>query len=243
MSTKGLIAPLEEEETYMLNKSAFRLFLSIFCVFISINANAIVIEKTNVLLSTSNIFSSTYGGDYAISAFQDQTGDMTSLLFTKSDNLRSRTSTLTPTIWNVDEEAEYYLASPGSIFTKDTIANGNFIPFFNTDQPHTITVPFSSFLGSTFYLGINTGLGFNSNWGPVRNVFGWVAIKNSSKGLSIINSAMAYDEAGIIIGSLNAVPVPEPETYGMLMAGLGILGFVSRRRKNNPVLLAFALNN
>ena len=26
------------------------------------------------------------------------------------------------------------------------------------------------------------------------------------------------------------VPVPEPETYGMLLAGLGILGFAMRRR-------------
>jgi hypothetical protein len=29
----------------------------------------------------------------------------------------------------------------------------------------------------------------------------------------------------------SAVPVPEPETYAMLLAGLGLLGFVARRRK------------
>ena len=28
-------------------------------------------------------------------------------------------------------------------------------------------------------------------------------------------------------------PIPEPETYAMLLAGLGILGFTARRRKNN----------
>lgn len=28
-----------------------------------------------------------------------------------------------------------------------------------------------------------------------------------------------------------AVPVPEPETYAMLLAGLGVVGFVARRRK------------
>jgi hypothetical protein len=27
-------------------------------------------------------------------------------------------------------------------------------------------------------------------------------------------------------------PVPEPETYGMLMAGLGLMGFIARRRNN-----------
>ncbi|MEO7728274.1 MAG: PEP-CTERM sorting domain-containing protein, partial [Burkholderiales bacterium] len=26
--------------------------------------------------------------------------------------------------------------------------------------------------------------------------------------------------------------IPEPETYGMMLAGLGLLGFVSRRRKH-----------
>jgi hypothetical protein len=30
----------------------------------------------------------------------------------------------------------------------------------------------------------------------------------------------------------NAAPIPEPETYGMLLAGLGMIGFVARRRKS-----------
>lgn len=31
--------------------------------------------------------------------------------------------------------------------------------------------------------------------------------------------------------SLNLAPIPEPETYAMLMAGLGLIGFITRRRK------------
>lgn len=31
----------------------------------------------------------------------------------------------------------------------------------------------------------------------------------------------------------NAAPIPEPETYAMLLAGLGLLGFVARRRQQN----------
>ena len=32
------------------------------------------------------------------------------------------------------------------------------------------------------------------------------------------------------LGSVSALPVPEPETYAMLMAGLGIMGAVARRK-------------
>lgn len=33
--------------------------------------------------------------------------------------------------------------------------------------------------------------------------------------------------------SFTAVPVPEPETYAMLLAGLGVMGAIARRRKKN----------
>lgn len=31
---------------------------------------------------------------------------------------------------------------------------------------------------------------------------------------------------------VNSTPVPEPETYAMMLAGLGLMGFVARRRKS-----------
>lgn len=36
-----------------------------------------------------------------------------------------------------------------------------------------------------------------------------------------------------INSAATAVPVPEPETYAMLLAGLGVVGFVARRRRND----------
>lgn len=39
--------------------------------------------------------------------------------------------------------------------------------------------------------------------------------------------------AGVSGFSQSAVPVPEPETYAMMLAGLGALGFISRRRRQN----------
>jgi hypothetical protein len=31
-------------------------------------------------------------------------------------------------------------------------------------------------------------------------------------------------------GTLSVAAVPEPETYGMLLAGLGLVGFAARKR-------------
>ncbi|CAN5175074.1 hypothetical protein BH11PSE10_BH11PSE10_13200 [soil metagenome] len=36
-----------------------------------------------------------------------------------------------------------------------------------------------------------------------------------------------------IASSIAAAPVPEPETYAMLLAGLGVVGFVASRRRSN----------
>jgi hypothetical protein len=44
-----------------------------------------------------------------------------------------------------------------------------------------------------------------------------------------VNSADAAAYSGTI--TIAAAPIPEPETYALMMAGLGVLGFVARRRK------------
>lgn len=38
-----------------------------------------------------------------------------------------------------------------------------------------------------------------------------------------------------IVIDVDVVAIPEPETYAMMLAGLGLLGFISRRRKNRSM--------
>lgn len=67
--------------------------------------------------------------------------------------------------------------------------------------------------------------------------FGSVVLDSSSNGTTVV---ITFNAAGIseLYSSLDsqfyvggAVAVPEPETYAMLLAGLGLLGFAARRRK------------
>lgn len=46
--------------------------------------------------------------------------------------------------------------------------------------------------------------------------------------------AIAFGGVGLVANDLTfAAPVPEPETYAMLLAGLGLLGFVARNKSRN----------
>jgi hypothetical protein len=45
------------------------------------------------------------------------------------------------------------------------------------------------------------------------------------------NTNLSYVPASVFFDGLTVTPVPEPETYAMLLAGLGMLGFVARRRR------------
>ncbi|WP_026355272.1 FxDxF family PEP-CTERM protein [Massilia niastensis] len=46
-----------------------------------------------------------------------------------------------------------------------------------------------------------------------------------------VSGSMVSATAGSFGGAVMLAPVPEPETYGMMLGGLGVLGFLARRRK------------
>ncbi|MGQ0511264.1 MAG: FxDxF family PEP-CTERM protein [Betaproteobacteria bacterium] len=48
----------------------------------------------------------------------------------------------------------------------------------------------------------------------------------------------ANDSAYAFYAPTSVSPIPEPETYGMLLAGLGMLGFAARRRKQKEAAAA-----
>ena len=58
------------------------------------------------------------------------------------------------------------------------------------------------------------------------------SITLNSAGINALNSAVGGDFG---IGGTTISPVPEPEAYAMLLTGLGLLGFMARRRKGTVV--------
>jgi hypothetical protein len=116
--------------------------------------------------------------------------------------------------------------------------------------------------GSNFVSGLpatNAASGVSSNayglTGKIQNssgdtngafdtdLFVWTITRSSSNNINNATPAQLnvagfnpffnLSSTGILTyTAATAAPVPEPETYGMLLAGLGMIGFVARRRKS-----------
>jgi len=180
---------------------------------ISVNCTADVITDTHLNLQDGAPFA-----QYSLTACQDIPCDYTTVWFDKLDKLGF--STLTLVAENVDEGSDYYLAPYGAEFTASTIAAGQFSPL----SPTGLDVPFG-----TFYLGVNTGIGFSETDGqPSRDVFGWAQFSNSSSGLQMISNAMAYGTNGIVVGTTETiVPVPA----AVCLFGSGLIGLIGAARR------------
>ena len=154
---------------------------------------------------------SSFGAQFRFTVFQDEAAtDPTSLFIAVSG------PTLTPVIWNVDEEADYYLVPNLAVFSAATISLGQFPPLFVMDHPSSLNVGFGD-----FYLGINTGQGIVGPGQPKRDVFGWVHFVNDAQtGLHMVDNAVTYGNQGIIVGTTTAIPVPEAHTFALVITGL-----------------------
>lgn len=182
----------------------------------SLRMDASVVVDTNVTLGDDH-----FGqfADHWLTVLQNEAGDYTTMWFDKTELQSGVGSLLNPVTWNIDEEADYYLAPEEAAFSVATIAAGQFSRFFVLDHPTPIEVSYGD-----FYLGINTGVGWSES-SPSRDVFGWVHLRNTSTGLEMLGNAMAYDTQGIYIGTMDVIP--EPATWKL--AGAAILFYLFSR--------------
>lgn len=132
-------------------------------------------------------------------------------------------------------------ATPGSfgdLFTFTLPANGgsgysvvNFpfsIPTGNFNVIFSSMALFSNADGILFN-GDDTFLTSAVGAGPLA--FSWGATVGGSMYLTV-NGVATGTNGGVYNGAISVTAVPEPETYAMMLAGLGALGFLARRRNN-----------
>jgi len=144
----------------------------------------------------------------------------------------------------------YSTAHPGfSPHGSETVATFSFTGLGNNWTVGHLEIDMADFQASTFGSVITTFNGITQNFN-YNDGFPNTFIRFYTLTGSVVDSINATGELTITIDRNNstdfygfdylklsdiAAPVPEPETYAMLLAGLGLLGFANRRRMQKSV--------
>lgn len=138
------------------------------------------------------------------------------------------------------------LTEAALLFTARTTTSGNTVPGYSlpatqaTVTTSTITggAPNWSALGSSSNTCYNTGCGFT---GWVSSTYSILNAGNYILEFGAINwndsafqTGLAFD--GITVGGTPISPVPEPESFVMLLTGLGVVAAIARRRQSKKSL-------
>ena len=88
-------------------------------------------------------------------------------------------------------------------------------------------------LGGGTFSNSGSGSGQTGNWTDWRH-FEFDVVGNGNTGtLKFADAGTANTYGGSLDNVSLVAAVPEPETYALMLAGLGAVGFMSRRRKKN----------
>ncbi len=84
--------------------------------------------------------------------------------------------------------------------------------------------------------GVDTGNAVNvgefTTWTPFSISTGFIAGTNTLDFI-VNNACCGYNPTGLRVEMTGmAAPIPEPETYALMLAGLGLLGIAARRKKS-----------
>ena len=180
-----------------------------------------VISDTNLSLLSPN--NSTPGANFSVLVWQNAAATNPTTVWLKYDGTHVSFGNI-----NLDEGSDWYLVHPGDHFDKATIQSNAFpaiVTFIVFNLP-AVTVG-----SGDFYLGVNTGLGFEPDlFHRQRTVFGWVHLQPVSPGsttLVMLGNVMSYDSPGIIVGTTTLVPEPGAAA----LFAVGLIGMIVRRHR------------
>jgi hypothetical protein len=132
-------------------------------------------------------------------------------------------------------EIGLFRLSDGALLTSGTLSTGKTNPLVGEFR-YVDTPDVTLSAGNTYAMAYYTA---SYTWMDSDEV---ANSANVDPVISLLDGRWQGDTGGLVLptntGEVNfgpnfmyAVPVPEPETYVMLLAGLGLMGFVGRRRK------------
>lgn len=146
--------------------------------------------------------------------------------------------------WNVDGSTPFFglhwTASGGTLYgagTHTVNVNGD-----GSDAPGSGDVTFTVGAGQwggniNFAWGANSGIDVFNVWNVVDNgdgTYDWVSTDiegDGIPGMKMVDGPFQGFSANFNFTNTTAAPIPEASTYGMMLAGLGLVGFAVRRRK------------
>ena len=86
--------------------------------------------------------------------------------------------------------------------------------------------------GSSVYWNVGSSATLNANTSFAGNILAYTSIALGSGATILDGRALAYNGAVTMIDN-NISPVPEPGTWIMMISGLGLIGFLAYRRKDD----------
>ena len=132
------------------------------------------------------------------------------------------------------------ITSPGSVINVINTGAGAGV-FWNVGSSATLdtTTSFAGNILASVSISLNNGATIGcgralANTGAVTmdtNTISLGCLGTGEEGSNGLSGGLTVAVAGGTPTFLPSAPIPEPETYAMMLAGLGLMGFVARRRK------------
>ena len=186
------------------------------------------VDANGVHLQTFNVQSGTDWIDLA--------ADQKTLIYSDESNTIRQ--------WDVSADAalpNFTTGAYGSLYAKRIRPNGDVMAASSTgnvyrfDASGALLQTYASGIGSVFALNLDpdgTSFWTGSTGGTMIeeiDIATGAVLQNWSTGTGVLFGLAVLGE--IQSGGGGGPPVPEPETYALMLGGLGVLGFVARRRK------------
>ena len=124
-------------------------------------------------------------------------------------------------------------AGNSTIFQNVAATGKVVLSFWYSARPYTAATNDIGVIFGGFNTALLTGVSNNGsthNWQHFSQV---IDLGSATSTNLVFYAAGTSDGLGGSLDNISVTAVPEPETYAMLLAGLGLMGSIARRRKHN----------